>query len=126
MTTTLQELTGSEVEIIEMKDIDPEKTESGAVVLDSVEPESEPVEIREKHDENRPLKITPILIRGRNGGNFDFNDPTSWPNVNDRIICCLVQYGPDQAMDADFCTSVSEDRRRFSLDWFSKKLRNKE
>jgi hypothetical protein len=39
---------------------------------------------------------------------------------------CLVEHGLDKGMDADFRTSVCEDRRRFSLDWFSKKLPNGE
>jgi hypothetical protein len=33
---------------------------------------------------------------------------------------------PDQGMDDDFRISVSEDKRRFSLDWFSTKLPNGE
>jgi hypothetical protein len=56
----VQELIESEeVEIKETKDINPETTESGAVELDSVEPESEPVEIHEENDESGHLKITP-------------------------------------------------------------------
>jgi hypothetical protein len=91
-----------------------------------VEPKSEPVEIREEHDESRHLKITTYQSTEENIVSFDFNDPTYWPNVNDKIRRCLVEHGPDQGMDADFRTSVSEDRRRFSLDWFSKKLPNGE
>jgi hypothetical protein len=64
------------------------------------------------------LKKTPYKSTEENIGSFDINDPTS--NVIDRIRC-LVEHGPDQGMDADFRTSVSEDRRRFSLDWYSKK-----
>jgi hypothetical protein len=104
----VQELVESEVaEIKETKDINPETTESGAVELDSVE-------IREEHDETRHLNITPYKSMEENVGSFDFNDPTLWPNVNDRMRCCLVEHGPDRGMDSDFRTSVSEDRRRLS------------
>jgi hypothetical protein len=82
----VQELIESEeFEIKEMKEINPETTESVAVELDSVEPESEPVEIREEHDVSRHLKITPYKSTEENIGSFYFSDPTSWPNVNDRI-----------------------------------------
>jgi hypothetical protein len=77
----VQELVKSEeVQIKETKDINLETTESGAV-----EPKSEPVEIREEHDESRHLKITPYKSTEENIRSFDFNDPTLWSNVNDRI-----------------------------------------
>jgi hypothetical protein len=116
----VQELVESEVEIRETKVINPETTEAGAV-----EAESELVDFRKEH-ESRHLKTTPYKSTEGNIGSFDFNDLTSRPNANDRIRRCLVEHGPGQETDADFRASGSEDKRRFSLDWFSKKILNGE
>ncbi|KAH1172288.1 hypothetical protein KIL84_007906 [Mauremys mutica] len=57
---------------------------------------------------------------------INFNDPPSWPCINDKIRCHLIEHGPDQGKYADFCESTSEDGRKFSGDCFFKKLFNGE
>jgi hypothetical protein len=84
------------------------------------------VEIHTEHDESQHLKIIPYKSTEENTRCFDFNDSTTWPNVNNRITYCLIKHGTDQGLDTGFCTSVPEDRRQFSYNWFSKKLPNEE
>uniref|UniRef100_H3ACY8 HAT C-terminal dimerisation domain-containing protein n=1 Tax=Latimeria chalumnae TaxID=7897 RepID=H3ACY8_LATCH len=57
---------------------------------------------------------------------LNFNDPHSWPNMTDKLRCCLVEHEPEQQKDADFTLSTSSDERRFSCDWFIKTLPNGE
>ena len=45
---------------------------------------------------------------------INFNDPPSWPSINDKIRCHLVEHGPDQGEFADFRESTSENGRKFS------------
>uniref|UniRef100_H3B153 HAT C-terminal dimerisation domain-containing protein n=1 Tax=Latimeria chalumnae TaxID=7897 RepID=H3B153_LATCH len=57
---------------------------------------------------------------------LNFNDPHSWPNMTDKLRCCLVEHEPEQWKDADFTLSTSSDERRFSRDWLIKILPNGE
>lgn len=50
----------------------------------------------------------------------------SWPKMNDKFRCYLVENGPIQGKDFDLKLSISDDERAFSMDWFSKTMPNKE
>ncbi|XP_075059921.1 zinc finger MYM-type protein 1-like [Mixophyes fleayi] len=53
-----------------------------------------------------------------------FKDPHSWPNITDKVRCCLVKHGPEQQKDSDFTLSTTSDGKQFSHDWFVRTLPN--
>lgn len=57
---------------------------------------------------------------------INLNDPKSWPEMEDKVRCFLIENGPDQGKSCDFRLSISEGGRKFSEDWFKKTLPNNE
>lgn len=53
-----------------------------------------------------------------------FNDPSSWPFINDKIRTLLIEHGPKQGKNSDFSYSENFEQRKFSADWFFKTLPN--
>lgn len=47
-----------------------------------------------------------------------FNDPSSWPEMNDKIRTLLIEPGPEQGKNSDFSYSENFEQRKFSADWF--------
>ena len=46
-----------------------------------------------------------------------YNNPQSWPTINDKLRCILVQHGPDRG---------KMEHKPFKNHWFYKKLSNGE
>jgi len=58
---------------------------------------------------------------------IDFNDPSSWPPITDKIRTLLINHGPEQGKSSDFYFSENiTDKRRFTINWFTKILPNGE
>ncbi|XP_065642957.1 uncharacterized protein LOC136074553 [Hydra vulgaris] len=58
---------------------------------------------------------------------FKFDDPPTWPKINDSLRCSLVEYGAKQDKREVYpTTSTSSENRHFSSSWFEKNLPNGE
>lgn len=58
---------------------------------------------------------------------IDFNDPSSWPPITDKIRTLLIIHGPETGKNSDFYFSENvTDNRRFTINWFTKILPNGE
>lgn len=57
---------------------------------------------------------------------INYNDPRSWPQIDDKVRCFLIERGPEQGKNCDFRFSMTDDGRTFSADWFQKTLSNNE
>ncbi|XP_065653038.1 zinc finger MYM-type protein 5-like [Hydra vulgaris] len=58
---------------------------------------------------------------------FKFDDPTTWPKINDSLRCSLVEHGAKQDKREVYpTTSTSSENRHFSSSWFEKNLPNGE
>ncbi|XP_065664745.1 zinc finger MYM-type protein 5-like [Hydra vulgaris] len=58
---------------------------------------------------------------------FKFDDPPSWPKINDSLRCSLVEHGAKQDKREVYPTaSTSSENRHFSSSWFEKNLPNGE
>lgn len=55
---------------------------------------------------------------------FHFNDPSSWPYINDKNRTLLIEHGPERGKNSDFSYSENFEQRKFSADWFFKTLPN--
>jgi len=42
-----------------------------------------------------------------------FNDPSSWPFINDKIRTLLIEHGPKQGKNSDFSYSENFEQRKF-------------
>lgn len=42
-----------------------------------------------------------------------FNDPSSWPFMNDKIRTLLIEHGPEQGKNSDFSNSENFEQRKF-------------
>lgn len=56
----------------------------------------------------------------------DLSEPANWPRVTAQVRCYLIENGPHQNTDYNFSLSEDNESRRFSSDWFVKKLCNDE
>lgn len=52
------------------------------------------------------------------------NDPKTWLSITDLIRTFLVERGPDQGKDINFSLFQTKDSRKFSCEWFTRKLFN--
>jgi hypothetical protein len=52
---------------------------------------------------------------------LNLNDPPSWPNMKDKVRCCLVERGPDQGKGADLKANRQYECC-FTGSWFTKLL----
>ncbi|XP_065666422.1 uncharacterized protein LOC136087483 [Hydra vulgaris] len=58
---------------------------------------------------------------------FKFDDPPTWPKINDSLRCSLVEHGAKQDKREVYpTTSTSSENRHFSSSWFEKNLPNGE
>ncbi|XP_050065351.1 zinc finger MYM-type protein 1-like [Aphis gossypii] len=58
---------------------------------------------------------------------IDFNDPSSWPPITDKIRTLLIDHSPEQGKNSDFYFPENiTDKRRFTINWFTKILPNGE
>ncbi|XP_065662612.1 zinc finger MYM-type protein 1-like [Hydra vulgaris] len=58
---------------------------------------------------------------------FKFDDPLTWPKINDSLRCSLVEHGAKQDKREVYpTTSTSSENRHFSSCWFEKNLPNEE
>jgi len=58
---------------------------------------------------------------------IDFNDPSSWPSITDKIRTLLINHDPEQGKNSDFYFSENiTDKRRFTINLFTKILPNGE
>ena len=58
---------------------------------------------------------------------IDFNDPSSWPPITDKIRTLLINHGPETGKNSDFYFSENvTNNRRFTINWFTKILPNGE
>jgi len=44
---------------------------------------------------------------------FHFNDPSSWPYINDKIRSLLIEHGPECGKNSDFSYSENFEQRKF-------------
>ncbi|TGZ50572.1 hypothetical protein DBV15_11468 [Temnothorax longispinosus] len=74
------------------------------------------------HDESP--KIPKALQPNNTSASLDENDPGSWFPLNDSIRSFLIEQGPDQGKESNFSLSKTTNNRKFSKEWFRKKLAN--
>ncbi|KAL4107537.1 hypothetical protein QTP88_017869 [Uroleucon formosanum] len=74
----------------------------------------------EKHTKNETQVTEEIL-------EIDFNNPSSWPPITDKIRTLLIIHGPEQGKNSDFYFSENiTDKSRFTINRFTKILPNGE
>lgn len=58
--------------------------------------------------------------------NIELNNPSTWPKIDDNLRCFLINNGVDQSKDSDFFKSAGDEGRKFTINWFTKKINNGE
>ena len=88
-----------------ISDSDDEALEDNEILLETTDTDTDAVSDTDTDNiqqsihqtENPDQQNQPLITL-----NLDFNDPMSWPTLNDKIRCLLVEHGPDQGKDFEF------------------------